>query len=263
MALFTTEVRTLLKGWSDSHDINTQINDGIPHVFDDTWVLNNDENTQRVKHKILRHYYMREIGYETPQLWILKLNTELSEIAPKYSLLYNAIEEVKLNPIGNVNVTETQTANASGTVNASGTTKGTNKSTNNQTSESQNTGSSTGNGNSDSWQTSNDTPQGALDGIESNRYLSSAVHNKSATNQETTNQARTNASGTTEINGSAESSNTSKSDTVSTSDYVKQIIGKNNGDSNIDTFTKLYTDVINIDKMLISELEPLFMGLWE
>lgn len=263
MAMFTIEVRTLLKGWSDSHDINTQITDGIPHVFDNTWSLNNDENTQRMKHMILRHYYMREIGLETPQLWILKLNAELSEIAPKYSMLYNAIEEVKNNPLGNVNVTETQDAKASGTVDASGTNTATTQSTNKQSSESQNTGTSTGNGNSDAWQTSNDTPQGGLDGIESNKYLSSAVHNKSTTEQNTSNNASTTASGTSEITGSSESSNSAKSNTVSTSDYVKKIIGKNNGDSNIDTFVKLYNNVLNIDRQLLNELEPLFMGLWE
>lgn len=263
MAMFTIEVRDVLKWYSDSHDINTQIQDAKENIFDDSWQLNNDENTNRIKTMILRHYYMREIGFETVNLWKLKLNTELSEIAPKYSMLYNAIEEVRTNPLGNVDVTETQTANANGSVESSGNAKATNKNTDKQTSETTNTGSSTGNGNSDAWQTSNDTPQGGLDGIESNRYLSSAVHNKSTTEQTTNNQASTNASGTNESTGSSESSNSATSSTVSTSDYVKKIIGKNNGDGNIDTFVKLYNDVLNIDRQLLNELEPLFMGLWE
>lgn len=263
MAMFTIEVRNILKGYSDSHDINTQIEDSKSYIFDDSWELNNAENTDRIKTMILRHYYMREIGFETVNLWKLKLNTELAEIAPKYTMLYNSIEEVKNNPLGNVNVTETQTANANGTSESNGTAKSSSTNTDKQTSESSNTGTSTGNGNSDAWQTSNDTPQGGLDGIESNRYLSSAVHNKSTTEQNTSNNASTTASGTSESAGSSESSNSANSKTVSTSDYVKKIIGKNNSDSNIDTFVKMYNDVMNVDKMLINELDPLFMGLWE
>ena len=50
-----------------------------------------DENYRSVlETKILRHYYTREIGFETVGLWKHYLKTKLNEIMPKYNKLYEA-----------------------------------------------------------------------------------------------------------------------------------------------------------------------------
>ena len=263
MAMFTTTIQTILKNFSESHEINQQIDDGKSHVFDDSWKIVDDDYTNVLQTKILRHYYMREIGFETPSLFILKLNTELSEIAPKYTMLYNALNSFKDNPLGNIDVTESQTETGTGksVTNSTGTTEGTSNTKTSSTSTGKQ--NSTGNGNSDAWQTSNDTPQGGLNGLETNKYLSSAVHNKSTTEQ--ANNSSSNATSTGKEDGTSNTKSSSESNamTNTTSEYVKKIIGKNSGSDSIDTFQKLYTNYLNIDRMLLDELEPLFMGLWE
>ena len=263
MAMFTTTIQTMLKNWSESHEINQQIEDGKSHVFDDSWKIVDDDYTNVLQTKILRHYYMREIGFETPALFILKLNTELSEIAPKYTMLYNALNSFKDKPLGNIDVTETQTETGTGNsvTNSTGTTEGTSNTKTSSTSTGEQ--NSTGNGNSDAWQTSNDTPQGGLNGLETNKYLSSAVHNKSTTEQTNNSSSNATSTGKEEGTSNTKSSAESNATTNTTSEYVKKIIGKNSGSDSIDTFQKLYTNYLNIDRMLLDELEPLFMGLWE
>lgn len=60
--------------------------------------------------KILRHYYMDEIAFETVGLWKLELNAKMQEIMPKYNELYSISASI-INPLYNKNVVKEFTGN--------------------------------------------------------------------------------------------------------------------------------------------------------
>ena len=55
-----------------------------------------------LQQKILKHYYTREIGEETVELFKLRLNTRLNEILPYYNKLYES-ELLEFNPLYTMN----------------------------------------------------------------------------------------------------------------------------------------------------------------
>ena len=272
MAFFTIRLIDICREYSeDGADINTILTNAIPHIFDDTWTTFDPEYKRTLCFKILRHYMMREICYETVYRWEIALNDELSLSMPKYNILYSAIDLVKNNALGNIDVTETNKQTDSGTnavvseTNTQATSTNTSESTSSGTNSS--TGNSTGNGSTDAWQTSQDTPQGALNGITNETYLSGAVHNRSTNETETNSTSRGESS--VANNGESTTADNSKvSGTVdttinTTTEYVKKLIGKNSGESNIDVFNKAVDSVLSIDKMIVESLSTLFIGLYE
>lgn len=71
--------------------------------------------------KILKHYYTREIGYETVGLWKLKMNTLFEEIMPYYNNIYR-VTAMEFNPLWDVDYTDT--GNRQGENNEQGNTTG-------------------------------------------------------------------------------------------------------------------------------------------
>lgn len=61
--------------------------------------------------KIIKHYYMREIGFETIELWKMKLDEKLNLIMPFYNQLYASEELNKDNPLENHNLVDSSTRN--------------------------------------------------------------------------------------------------------------------------------------------------------
>lgn len=263
MSNYTTEVRYIVETLADEKGtIESMIESAKTKIFDDYWTTQNIDYKPVLEQKILRSYYTREIGLETFGLWKLKLNTTLAEIMPKYNLLYKTYDSIIDKLLSNVDLTETR--------NDTGKATTTDTSTNSSTSTGKNTGTSSGNttatnngsGSSDAWQTSNDTPQGGLSGLEENKYLSSAVHNKGATTQASTSTTENTATSTTNTDNKTDSSGTNESVANTTNEYIKHILGNNGAINYIDEYNKLLNGYMNIDKMIIEELEPLFMGLF-
>ena len=104
MSKYTTEVRYICEkaaGLDESKgyaDVDTIISEAIPKVFNFSFPLFDEEYRSVICTKILRHYYTREIGFETVGIWKLKLQTLLNEIMPYYNQLYNS-ELIKFNPL--------------------------------------------------------------------------------------------------------------------------------------------------------------------
>lgn len=111
MSLFTTEVRFICEnyaGFSESQGykkVNEIVHAAAPEIFDE-FNANDDffDETYRplLEEKILKHFYTREIGYETVGLWQMKLNQKMSEIMPYYNRLYRS-ELIDFNPLYTVN----------------------------------------------------------------------------------------------------------------------------------------------------------------
>ena len=85
MSKYTTEVRFIcenLAGLTESKGCND-----VDDILDDSWdkIFGNfpifdEEYREGLCKKILKHFYTREIGYETVGLWKLKLNTKMQEL---------------------------------------------------------------------------------------------------------------------------------------------------------------------------------------
>lgn len=77
---------------------------------------------------ILDYFYMYEIGFETPELFKHYLNNKLNLIMPKYNVMFKAQLQLINNPLGNVNLTETQTRDitSNGTSNTTSSSNGKN-----------------------------------------------------------------------------------------------------------------------------------------
>ena len=115
MSKYTTEVRYICEkannlensvGYQDVDDI---INGAIPKVFSFSFPIFDEEYRNVLCAKILRHYYTREIGFETVALWKLKLQTKLNEIMPFYNQLYKS-ELIKFNPLYDTDLQTTNVA---------------------------------------------------------------------------------------------------------------------------------------------------------
>lgn len=177
--------------------------------------------------KIYNRYRFREIGFETPAMFVHYLNATLTEIMPTYNELYkSATQEFDL--LDDVNYFEETTAqsqtNASNDSASSGTT-------------------------SDSTSASrahSDTPQGRFNftSVSANEYLSDADLTQGST------------SGT----NSGESHNVGVSNSQGTG--AKHVHGKVGGKSYGEMIKEYRAAIINIDKMILDELATCFMGVY-
>lgn len=268
MSKFTTEVRYICQTYANvttgtTLTIDQTILAAIPYIFTDDWTTQNADHKEELCKKILRHYYMREIGAETVGLWKLQLNSLLSEIMPKYNALYSNLENIKTKLLLNADVTETRnlTNNSTSKADTSNTTSSTGSTTTTSTGTSKNTASA--DSNNDAWQEYSDTPQGALSGIENQTYLTNATRNRATNSSSSTSDATANNSGSTTTKDDATTTGTSTGSNDTTENYTLTITGKNSGASYIDEYLKLEQGYNDIDQMIINDLAPCFMALWE
>lgn len=84
MASYTIELSTLI----DKH---------FPFALN-SYPIFNEDYRDYLNNKILRHYYFREIGAETPDRFNFYLETRMNEIMPYYNKLYES-ELIKFNPL--------------------------------------------------------------------------------------------------------------------------------------------------------------------
>lgn len=221
MSKFTTEVRWICESfvpelnWQGDFehtgydDVEKALQAGYEHIFDFEFPIFDETYRKHLCKLILLHYYTREIAYETYALWKLHLRDRLVAIMPKYNMLYE--QEKLANPFDNIKHT------------AIGE----------DTSHTEDEGSSNGVG----WNKYNETPQGGVEGLDTDKYLTSAT--------KSTNDS------------SAKNKQDGKRNTKY--DYT----GRNGGDAYFSEMTKMYKNYESVDNMVLHELEDLFFGLWE
>lgn len=115
MSKYTTEVRFICEnyaGYDESHDypINDVIQKALPKVFDFDFPVYDPAYKTVLETKILKHYYTREIGFETVALWKHWLDMRLNEIMPYYNQLYESCTH-EFNPFYDVDFTTTGNRN--------------------------------------------------------------------------------------------------------------------------------------------------------
>lgn len=209
MSKYTTEVRFICENYAGLdeskgyNNVNDIISKSLNQVFDFTWPIYDADYRSVLETKILKHYYTKEIGFETVGLWKLWLDKRLNEIMPYYNQLYRSAL-LEFNPFYDTDYTTE--GNKNGKFDESTTSKsdsknvrtddlkeetsGNNKRTDNltETSNSSTNSNSTStrtdnlahydktDTDSSAWDMYSDTPQGSLSGVQNNQYLTNARH---------------------------------------------------------------------------------------
>lgn len=286
MSKYTTELRYIIE---NNFDIGLK---NYP-IFDENY-------RELLNQKIIDHYYFREIGMETAELFKRYLNTTMNEIMPYYNQLYKS-ELLEFNPFYNVDKNIVSDKNNNSVSDFIGNTTGKNQQnadtentqTNNgkqqtttaATSVGESVGNSKGSGKTTnkSKRVSSDTPQGflSINSIDRETYASAAemangetvneftVNDTKATSNnsesgttEQTNVAETKAKGNTSSNATTETDTANKTTSNDFENYVSHVIGKSEGETYSEMLLKFRDTFLNIDMMIIDELKTCFMMIY-
>lgn len=232
MAKYTIELRRIcdiysrevVESWFKDYDITDYLLPDQIKQLEKYKIWNKD----KLAKKIVDHYYMREIGFETPALFKHYAKITMQEIMEeKLPLIYTTA--LDYNPLINVDYTETFKRTAVGT--------GENKGQSNSNSQSSANGMNI----------NNDTPQTNINrqDIDSGAFASNV------------NQSDTNSN----IQDNTNTSSNSKSNTEE--EYIRNFKGNQGISATYQAMIKQFREnIVAIDRDIIKELNSLFMGLY-
>lgn len=228
MASYTLELRRVIElysreeveSWFKSYNLENYLTPTQIEQINKFGVWSKD----RLASKIVDHYYMREIGFETPALFKHYALCTMNEIMERYlpKIYSNFLE---YNPLSNVDFTEEYTREIVGSA--------------------ENQGQSNSNSNSSGMAINNNTPQTNIQkqDIESGIYASSVGQTD------------------TQIEDETNTSSTASSNTIER--FTRHEEGDNGVIITNQRLVKEYREIIvAIDEEIINELNSLFMGLY-
>lgn len=163
MSKYTMTIKDIVDDYSvsiESRKIDDKLDKAREYIFDFDYPVIDDATKKRIEIAILKHYYLREIAFETIGIFKIKLNDRLNLIMSRYNALYQK-QDLSLSPYVN------------GYIKENGTTNGV---------------SDTSVNNSD-WQTTSDTPSGILTELKEGKYSSMAVYNENDDKTNNTNSS--------------------------------------------------------------------------
>ena len=193
-------------------------------------------NKDKLARKIVDHYYMREIGFETIPLFKHYVQVTMNELMEKYlPLIYSS--SIEYDPLVNVDYTETFERNKD--TSSTGTSSSTGES------------SSTSESNTSSLNVASDTPQGQIS--------KTAILNGTYASETSANDGEASISDSTTSENSGEVNNESEEN----ENYSKRVKGNSGVSATAQRMIKQYREnIIAIDSEIIKELNTLFMGLY-
>lgn len=268
MSKYTTQVRWIVEVATPdfSGSINERIRAACPKIFNFDFPIWSEEYRVELETKILRHYYMSEIGMETVALWKLFLETELNEIMPYYNQLY--LTTVKdYDYMVDVDVTETTEENEGRQEDANfhsteeNDTDTTDDTTSHQTTDANSTENVSG---TPATHTShNDFPQAP---IETKDYATYEDYTQQTLSQNTVSDNLEDLDSTVKnirtTNHDVDYSSTNRLTANRDTDRNLHRRGLNGSRSFTDLLLQYRDSIINIDKMIIDELKDLFMSVY-
>lgn len=279
MSKYTTEVRFIceqkagLEGSVGASDVDEVLSKSWNKVVTSNFVIFDESYREKLVSKVLKHYYLREIGAETVGVWMLWMNTKFEEIMPYYNQLYESAK-LKFEPFYDVDytrssqrdVTETEHGGYEnkGQTQSDGSSTDTGKTGNTRTGKTTEVGS-TGGTSKDLY---SDTPQGALTGVESETYLTNARKITESGNSNTDVDETVTDAGTSEVKGvNSQTVNSTLNNTNAKSGtkgdaFSEDVRGKMGGGSYSKMLIEYRDTFINIDMQVIDEFKDLFFGLW-
>lgn len=279
MSKYTTEVRFIceqkagLEGSVGASDVDEVLSKSWNKVVTSNFTIFDEAYREKLVSKVLKHYYLREIGAETAGIWMLWMNTKFEEIMPYYNQLYESAK-LKFEPFYDVDYTRssqrdvTESEHGSyenkGQTQSEGSSTDTGKTGNTRTGKTTEVGS-TGGTSKDLY---SDTPQGALTGVESETYLTNARKITDSGNSNTDVDETVTDAGTSEVKGvNSQTVNSTLNNTNAKSGtkgdaFSEDVRGKMGGGSYSKMLIEYRDTFINIDMLVIDEFKNLFFGLW-
>ena len=232
MAKYTIELRKLceiysretVESWFKSYEISDYLRPTEIQSIEKAGLWNKD----KLARKIVDHYFMREIGFETPALFIHYVKTTMQEIMEeKLPLIYSS--SIDYDPLINVDFTESFKRNQQGKL------------------ENEGNSNSSSHSNSSSLNIDNTTPQTRI----SKQNLENGIYASSVGQGENNSQ----------INDNTKTNN--KNTSSSNEEYTKTVRGNSGVTASAQKMIEQYRDnIIAIDRGIIKELNSLFMGLY-
>ena len=283
MSNYTTEVRFIcesLAGKKESvgaDSVDSVLEKSWDKIYTSTAPFYVEENRKPLCKKILKHFYLREIGADTFGIWKLWMNTRLEEIMPYYNQLYKS-GLLEFNPLYDVDLKKTYTKSVDGETSNENTISDKGKQTTEYTDTTAN--SNTRTESADDTATTNvirastdrysDTPQGTVGNLSDNTYLTNAriVDGRDDTTDSEKHSGTITDSGNNTLNHSGTSSaENDRSENLSgtsntVEEYTDSVIGKTAGQSYSKLIQEFRETFLNIDLQLIHEFDDLFFGLW-
>lgn len=294
MSKYTTELRFICESYNNLDEsvglsnVNTVIDKALPKLFDFDFPIFDENYRKQLEHKIVRHFYLREIGFETVGVFKFYLENKLNEIMPYYNRIYNAYL-LDIDPLSNyrskkLGSNNQLSDNKTNTIDNRETKQtNTNKSnsndirTDNLSQNEKHTSADTFGNNDRSFVTNlhSDTPQGSLQNVENESYLSTAEKNNTIHWQDTVTKTNHNstinntgtvkntndATANSELSGNTTNTSNTVNNIKSTNDYVEVVTGYS-GISAIALIKEYTTKLDKVDMLVIEELEELFMQIF-
>lgn len=232
MARYTIEFRNVIamfgentvRGWFEDYELSDYLTDDEIAVITSRGVWSKSKLAQA----ILDHYYMYEIGFETPALFKHQAKVLMRELMEeKAPLIYSAA--IKYDPLVNVDFTEEF-----------------NRTTDNNTSSTSNSSSSSSTNNS-GLTVNSDTPQGQISktSILAGAYASSTGANETASSV----ADQTSGNSSTADNG--------------TEHYTRKTKGNSGVSATAQKMIQQYRDnIIMINRDIIKDMNSLFMAIY-
>lgn len=231
MANFTMEIREMM---------NQPLIKGV-FTFDYEFYSDNLQDKETFEKLFISHFYFREIGFETPERFKVKLQAKLNLIMPYYRQLA-LTEWDKLKSVEQMMTSKDLTETTEHTQSIQGT---------NETESNQ---SSTANGSQSTTSSNESKASNLADGVSQSSLTDGYLTSSGKTEQTDTTQSESSGTGNQTITGSNDQRLTEKTTFTST------------GDIGIQTPAYAITEwrkvIININQMIIDECEDLFMKLY-
>lgn len=236
MARYTIELRNIIdmfgeekvKSWFMDYELSDYLTDDEIAVITSRGVWSKEKLAQA----IIDHYYVYEIGLETPGLFAHQAKVIMRELMEeKAPLIYSAA--IQYDPLVNVDYTESfdRTSANQGS--------GSNNSSSNSSSENTSSGLTV----------SSDTPQGQISkaSILAGNYASSTSANESTSN----------------VEDSTTNTSTSTSSENGTEQYTKHVKGNSGVSATAQKMIQQYREnIIMINRDIIKDMNILFMGVY-
>lgn len=169
MSKYTITIKDIVNNYNlldNTKSIDEKLDTARSYIFDFNYPVIDDTTKRRIEIAILKHYYYREIAFETIGMFKIKLNDRLNLIMSRYNALYQK-QDLSLSPYINSYLHE----------------------------YGDNAGTSDTTVTNEDWQTTSDTPSGILQDLKEGKYSSMAVYtdNKDNTGNVTSGQYTRNA----------------------------------------------------------------------
>ena len=150
---YTVQLKSICESFNTTPGASTNdiILNSLQHIFDFDFEIFEESYRETLESNIVRHYYFREIAFETYGQWKLKLQDRLNLIMPYYNQLFQIdIDAAGINLLDTTSITREHTRSNNGNTDTTVT------------------------GERTDWDVYSDTPQGSLTDVENNTYMANA-----------------------------------------------------------------------------------------